>query len=371
MLTRIHIRDFAIIDELELELGAGMTALTGETGAGKSILLDALGLVLGDRGDAQVVRGGAARAEIVAEFELANLPDVTTWLAEQDLDADGECLMRRVVNADGRSRGHVNGRPVPMALLRELGEQLVDIHGQHEHQSLRKRDNQRALLDAFGELDAPCAAVASAWDAWRETRDRLAGLRKDDGDPGQRLDLLRYQVQELAALDLSADEIDALDAEQRRLAHAGRLIETCQRVLGSLHDEDWSAHGLLSTAHRDLESVTELDRNLASAAELVSTALIQCDEAVTAIREVAEGSDLDPARLQQVEQRLQAIHDLARKHRVQPNELPARGEALRRELDARLAREGRTELAQACFDFLPTRAKLDLLGWPETDIFAH
>lgn len=333
MLTRLHIRDFAIIDELELELGAGMTALTGETGAGKSILVDALGLVLGDRADSQAIRPGARRAEISAEFDLDGLEGVREWLAERELDADGECVLRRVAGADGRSRGYVNGRPAPMATLRELGEQLVDIHGQHEHQSLLRRDAQRELLDAFGEHAAERAAVAEAHGAWRDAQARLERLGADPGARAERIDLLRYQVQELDALGLAEGEAAALDEEQRRLANAGELLERCQRALALLHDDDQSAHALLSAAGADIERIAAYDAGVGDAGEMVASALIQCDEAVAALRAYAEGTELDPARLQQVEQRLGAVHDLARKHRVEPEALPARLEELRTELD--------------------------------------
>ena len=333
MLTRIHIRDFAIIDAVELELGAGMTALTGETGAGKSILLDALGLVLGDRGDAAAIRVGAKRAEITAEFDLAQLPAVAEWLVERELDADGECIVRRTINADGRSRGYVNGRPAAMAVLRELGEQLVDIHGQHEHQSLTRRDAQRDQLDAFGELDGLRAETAEAYQSWRELRERLERLGSDAGTRAERIDLLRYQVQELDALDLGEGELEILESEHRQLANAGHLLETCQQALAILHDEDHSAHNLLARTAHDLESLGEFDARLATARDLVHEALIQCDEAVSSVRDYVENAELDPARLEQVTQRLQAIHDLARKHRVEPEALREHAEALRNELD--------------------------------------
>jgi len=333
MLTHIHIRDFAIIDELGLELDAGLTALTGETGAGKSILLDALGLVLGDRADSQAVRHGASRAEITAQFDLGALEGIRSWLAERDLDDEGECVLRRVIGADGRSKGYVNGRPAPMTTLRELGEQLVDIHGQHEHQSLLRRDAQRELLDGFGAHDAERQAVATAYEAWREARDRLDRLGTDPGDRAQRIDLLRYQVQELDALALAEGEIETLDAEHRRLANAGRLLEACQHALSALYDDDRSAHGLLSAAGDDLGRLAEYDERLGSAGEMIASALIQCDEAVTALRDYADGSDLDPARLEEVEQRLAAIHDLARKHRVEAERLAGVADQLRTELD--------------------------------------
>jgi DNA repair protein RecN (Recombination protein N) len=333
MLKHIHIRNFAIIDELELELGAGMTALTGETGAGKSILLDALGLVLGDRADSQAVRAGAERAEIDVEFGIDGYPAVTEWLAEQDLDADGDCTLRRVIGADGRSRGYINGRKSPLNLLRELGEQLVDIHGQHEHQSLLRRDAQRALLDGFGDHDASVSAVEETWQHWRAARERLERLGSSGEDRAERLELIRYQVHELDQLALAEGEIEQIDAEQRRLANAGQLIEGCQQALNMLYDDDRSAHGLLSGAGEAIAGLAGHDDRLGSAAEMINTALIQCDEAATALRDYAADADLDPDRLAEVEQRLSAVHDLARKHRVEPAELPALAERLRAELE--------------------------------------
>ncbi len=333
MLKHIHIRDFAIIDELELELGAGMTALTGETGAGKSILLDALGLVLGDRADSQAVRPGANRAEVDAEFALPQGAGLEEWLAEHDLDADGECSLRRVVGADGRSRGYINGRKAPLALLRELGEQLVDIHGQHEHQSLLRREAQRTLLDGFGEHAEQLAALAETHRHWHAARSRLERLGSDPGDRAERLDLLRYQVDELERLELAEGEIDSLDQEQRRLANAGQLIEGCQGALARLYDDDTSAHGLLAGADDTLGELGRHDDRLAPAAEMIQNALIQCDEAATALRDYVADAELDPERLAAVEQRLSAVYDLARKHRVEPGELPAVLERLRTERD--------------------------------------
>lgn len=333
MLTRIHIRDFAIIDHLELDLGAGLIALTGETGAGKSILLDALGLVLGDRADSQAVRPGAERAEVDVEFDLTHQSEAAAWLGEHDLDADGECALRRVVGADGRSRGYINGRKAPLNVMRELGEQLVDIHGQHEHQSLLRRHAQRALLDHFGGHSDALNAVAGTHAAWRAARERLERLGSDGRERAERLDLLRYQVDELDRLDLGAGELEALDAEQRRLANADRLIAGCQHALAGLYDDDPSAHGQLARAGDAIAALTEHDAQLASAHDLLAQAQIQCDEAVAALRDYAGRAEPDPDRLAEVEQRLSAIHDLARKHRVAPEHLPETAEQLRQERD--------------------------------------
>lgn len=333
MLIHLHIRDFAIIDEIELDFGSGMTALTGETGAGKSILLDALGLVLGDRADSTTVREGARRAEISAEFDLAGHEDIREWLASNDLDDDGACQLRRVIGSDGRSRGFINGRPSPLTTMRELGERLVDIHGQHEHQSLRHREAQRDLVDHHADHEALRQAVVTAHATWRDACDRLERLGGMGADREERLDLLRYQVQELETLDLGGDEIAALDAEHRRLANAGQLLEACQRALALLHDDESSAQTLVARVGSELTPVVEHDQGLQEAGDLVESARIQIDEATGALRSVADSVELDPARLEWVEQRLGAIHDLARKHRVEPADLATTLETLRAELD--------------------------------------
>ena len=197
MLTHIHVRNLAIVDAIDVELAGGMTALTGETGAGKSILVDALGLVLGDRADCNVIRHGCERAEISASFEIDRLANVADWLSKRELDMDGECQLRRIINREGRSRGYINGQPVPMQLLRELGEQLVDIHGQHEHQSLLRSAVQRQLLDAFGGLQPLLADIAGLYTEWKTVQDKLDSVIRNATERDARLDLLRYQSQEL------------------------------------------------------------------------------------------------------------------------------------------------------------------------------
>lgn len=356
MLSHLHIRDFAIIDEVELDFAAGMTVLTGETGAGKSILLDALALVLGDRADTTAIREGAKRAEIGAEFTIASEGEIADWLADQDLDADDQCQLRRIVRADGRSRGFINGRAVPLTLLRELGEQLVDIHGQHEHQSLRHREAQRSLVDAHGGYEQARQAVVDAYQQWRQAQRELANLGGGIGERDERLDLLNYQVEELDALDLQTDEVSDLEAEHRRLANAGQLLEACQSAQALLHDEDISVQNLIARTASRLHEVADYDEGLASAVELIDNARIQIEEATTAVRGAAERVELDPARLEWVEQRFEAIHDLARKHRVEPHELPELCERLRAQRDE-LANAG--ERARA----LEERSQQALAEW--------
>ena len=247
MLTHIHVRNLAIVDEIDVDLTAGMTALTGETGAGKSILVDALGLVLGDRADSSVIRHDCDRAEISAGFDIRDNTAATTWLVQQDLDMEGECQLRRIINREGRSRGYINGQAVPMQSLRELGELLVDIHGQHEHQSLLRSAVQRELLDAFGGHQKLLSATTSSCNEWKVTRQELETVISDAAERDARLDLLRYQLQELEALELSSETISGIDAEHARQANAGRLLDASRQALNRLDAEEGnSAYSLIS-----------------------------------------------------------------------------------------------------------------------------
>jgi DNA repair protein RecN (Recombination protein N) len=334
MLARLHIRDLALIDEVELELGPGLTVLTGETGAGKSMLVEALALVLGDRADAGAVRHGAARAEVSASFELAALPAVRTWLEAQSLDADAECVVRRVVGSDGRSRAFVNGTTVALASLRELGEQLLDLYGQQAHQSLVHRGVQRAVLDHHGGLEATVERVRECASAWRDANAALTQLAQSAGDTA-RAELLAHQVRELDALALAAGELERLDTEHRVLAHRTRLAEDAQLALTRLGgDDDSNATALVSGALRALADAADIDARLGDTRDLVAGAGIQLEEAVRALEHYLDLLEVDPAQLQRVEARLASIHELARKHRVTPAELPALAESLAARLDA-------------------------------------
>jgi DNA repair protein RecN (Recombination protein N) len=333
MLAHIHIRDFAIVDELELELRTGMIALTGETGAGKSILVDAVGLALGDRADTTAIRPGGTRADISVTFDLADCPGALHWLAERDLDAGSECVIRRVIATEARSRGYINGQPQPIQALRELGDHLVDIHGQHEHQSLLRRDAQRQLLDDFAGHQNRLVELRAVFDQWRELADTVDALRAAARTRNERIDLLRFQVRELEALGLGPGELEALGEEQRRLAHAGRLLDTAQATVERLYDADAvSAHDLLSQSAKDLGALVEFDDRLGPIAEGLGSALVQLEEAVSALRRYATTLDLDPARLTWLEQRLADIVDLARKHRIEPESLSAHLDGLQAEL---------------------------------------
>lgn len=322
MLTHILVQDLAIVSRLELDLAAGLSALTGETGAGKSILVDALGLVLGDKADASVIRAGQARAEVVAAFDLNRAREALDWLKEQDLDDDGDCVVRRVVAREGRSRGFVNGRPVSNGQLKDLGNLLVDVHGQHAHQSLLRPNDQRLLLDAYGGHADLAVSVASAYRAFRALDRRLREQEDASANRDQRLDLLRFQVGELDDLALSVAELETLDQEQRRLANLGRLQSGTAQILGLLADSEPAVEDLLRGAASEIADLATIDGRLADSLELIEGAAIHTREAAANLRHYLDGLDLDPASLDVVETRLAQIHDLARKYRVLPQLLP-------------------------------------------------
>ncbi|HQU16167.1 MAG: DNA repair protein RecN [Chromatiales bacterium 21-64-14] len=335
MLTQIQIRDFAIIEALELELAPGLTVLTGETGAGKSILVGAVGLVLGDRSDPDTVRNGAERAEVSAAFDVCANPAARRWLQEQDLESGDECQLRRVVFREGRTRAYINARPVPLQSLKDLGACLVDIHGQHEHQSLLRPDVQRAWLDGFGGHLALARTVDQTYRRWKELDRERTALLESAAQFAARAELLRYQVRELETLALTAEEIPALDDEHRRLANAGRLLETGREALDTLYeDEEASLSTRLNRVLAAIQGLQNLDGHLAGIAEYLENARIQMDEAGSELRRYLDRLDLDPARLRWVDERLATIHDLARKHRVAPEALPALLEQIRAEWQA-------------------------------------
>ena len=334
MLTGLQIRDFAIVDHIEVDFADGMTVLTGETGAGKSILVDALGLVLGDRGSQQLVREGAKRAEFSAQFDVNALPAARRWLEEQSLDEDESCFLRRVINADGRSRAYINGNVVAVQQLRTLGEMLLDIHGQHFHQSLGKRSVQRDLLDHFGGLLEQRAETERAFHDWRKLADELQRLLDADADLASRLDLLRFQLHELDSLAPETDEFDALQSERQKLANSGRLAEGVQRSLQELFDNDaGNANSAIANAQRAVEDLVDYDPQLKSVADMLEGASIQVSEAAESLRRYGETIDMDPHRRDQVEERLDALHATARKHRVEPGALTELQERLRSEFD--------------------------------------
>ncbi len=349
MLTSIQVRNFAIIDEVEIEFSPGMTVLTGETGAGKSILVDAMGLVLGERGGSGLVRSGAKRAEFTAEFDLRNLPEARDWLEEQMLDLDDECNLRRVVGADGRSRAFINGNSVPLQSLKTLGEMLLDIHGQHFHQSLARRDVQRNLLDYFGGLIDLAVATSNNFADWRLLTDKLDALESANADRNAKLELLRFQIDELDSLGLEPGELEALSMERSKLQNSGRLAEGANTALQVLYDADpANAQSLLADAAQLIEGLATLDATLEPIAAMLQEASIQVSEAADSLRRYGDSLDMDPARQNFVEERLDAINNIARKHRMDPESLAALHQDLVEELnDLEHAEERSAELKSA------------------------
>jgi DNA repair protein RecN (Recombination protein N) len=334
MLTHLQIRDFAIIDAIELELRPGLTVLTGETGAGKSILVDALQLLAGGRAGAEVVRHGSERAEISGTFDLAQVPrELKQWLEEQSLGGSEDLIIRRVVAADGRSRAYVNGQSVPLQLLREAGNILIDIHGQHEFQSLMRAAAQRELLDGYGKHESLTAQVGIAHRVWHEILNRTLDLETKARDRDAKLELLRYQVQELNALQLKEGELASLTEERSRLSNRGRLAEGAQAALQQLFESDeGSAHAGVSRALQSLRGLASIDTKLAAIVPILEEASIQITEAARALEHYRETLDVDQARQDEVERRLAAIEELARKNRVPPEGLIERAEQLAKEL---------------------------------------
>lgn len=318
MLTHIQIRDFAIIDAVELELGPGLTVLTGETGAGKSILVDALLLAAGGRAGAEVVRHGAERAEVSATFAIQKNTAANAWLAEQSLEHEGECVLRRVIAADGRSRAYVNGQAMPVQALRQLGESLVDVHGQMEYQSLVRRAAQRELLDQSGEHRELLGAVADTWRTWSQAKDERDKAAASAQDREARMELLRYHLGELQALDLKAGEGEELAAERQRLSQRGRLASGAREIIQLLREaEDVSAEQAISRALTVARAVGELDPQFVPMAKLIEESLIALREGAEAVERYESDLDADPQRQEWVEQRLAAMESIARKHRIE------------------------------------------------------
>ena len=334
MLTSLNIKNYAIIDELELEFANGMTALTGETGAGKSILLGALGLVLGDRADSGSIKQSCDHADITAGFDTQNIPAATHWLSEHELDQDDECILRRRVARDGRSRAFINGNPVNVQTLRELGEQLIDIHGQHEHQSLMKNTAQRQLLDDYANHQPLLDAVSRIFAELKQTEQTLKQLEQDTTDRDNRIDLLRFQTQELDALALSENEYAALNEKHSRMANAEKITSTLYQAINELYaDEDSNTLSRLSHHISALTEIAEIDSDIQPAIDMMQEANVQLEECVSHLRNSVDDVELDPAELATIEQRIQSILDLARKHHVDPDELPAVHEQLASELN--------------------------------------
>ena len=323
MLAQLTISNFAIVRELEIDFNSGMTAITGETGAGKSIAIDALGLCLGGRAEADMVRAGAQRADLCARFALKDTPAAQRWLEENQLEDGRECLLRRVISSDGRSRGFINGTAVPLSQLRELGQLLIQIHGQHAHQLLIKSEHQKTLLDGYAGEYALTQQMAERYRAWHQSCRELAQHQQQSQERAARAELLHYQLKELNEFSPQPGEFEQIDEEYKRLANSGQLLSTSQHALNVLADgEDVNLQSQLYSARQLLTELTGMDTRLSSVLGMLEEAAIQISEASDELRHYCDRLDLDPNRLYELEQRISRQISLARKHHIAPEELP-------------------------------------------------
>lgn len=333
MLKHLSIKDFAVVRATELEFGPGMTVVSGETGAGKSLMVDALGFLSGLRADSGVVRHGAARAELSAEFAPGEDAPARRWLRENELDDEDQCQLRRIIRADGGSRAWINGRPVTLTQLTELASTLVEIHGQHEQQALLARPSQLALLDAFARNDAERSQVRQAAARWQALVDEAEALSRQ-GDVSDRIGYLEHQLGELQREDLEPASITQLGSSHRRQAHASALIAACDVAVARLNgDEDTSALQLLQQTRHELARVAEHDPRLGEVDALLDSAAIQLDEALALLDRVHDDLDADPEQFEDIERRLGRLHDLARKHRVPMETLGEHRDAMEAEVE--------------------------------------
>ncbi|WP_455425462.1 DNA repair protein RecN [Dryocola sp. LX212] len=323
MLAQLTINNFAIVRELEIDFHQGMTAITGETGAGKSIAIDALGLCLGGRAEADMVRRGATRADLCARFSLKDTPAALRWLEENQLEEGRECLLRRVISSDGRSRGFINGTAVPLSQLRDLGQLLIQIHGQHAHQLLLKPEHQKNLLDGYAGEQSLIAQMAERYRAWHQSCRDLAQHQQLAQERASRAELLNYQLKELNEFAPVAGEFEQIDEEYKRLANSGQLLSTSQQALSILANGEGSdLQSQLYSVRQLMTELVGLDDKLSGVLDMLEEAAIQISEASDELRHYCDHLDLDPNRLYELEQRISRQIALARKHHISPEELP-------------------------------------------------
>ncbi|WP_086930784.1 DNA repair protein RecN [Agarilytica rhodophyticola] len=332
MLTHMHVKDFTLVDQLDIELHEGLTAITGETGAGKSIMLGALGLTLGDRSDGSKVRAGCERADIHASFDISTLRFAQKWLRENDLEQGDECILRRVITKEGRSRAYINGQTVTLQQLRSFGERLIDIHSQHEHQSLLMPQTHRRLVDDFANASQLSQDVKHAYYLWQNAYERLQQAQHQGEEIDARFQLLSYQVDELNQLDLQENELEELEREQRILSSAESTQQHCQSIIDICDSDGVGLKDRMAQAIRLFNELTEKPETLAEVDNLLQTALISIEEAQSDISRYLDDNNQDPARLHHVDQRLNSIYEIARKHRVAPDQLSHLHHSLAEEL---------------------------------------
>ena len=334
MLLNLTILDLAVVKSLNLDLAKGMSVLTGETGAGKSILLTALGLALGDRADAGYIRPDCSRAEVNLEFDLSDAPLAKQWLEEQELDTDGQCLIRRVINIDGRSKAYINNRVVTLQSLQSLSEKLVEIHGQHAHLTLLNSDEQRRLLDVFAKTQPLLDKVNNCYKHWQQAHKELNALIKTNSEKQQREELLRYQLEELQQLDFSHYDYVALSEEHSKQANLEHILSTGAIQLETLYEGDNSLYSNFNQSIKDLNHVAKYASELSEIVNLLSEAQIQTEEAAVQLRQFLKNQDADPQRMAELETQISLIQNLSRKHHVSPETLPDLFKQLDDELNA-------------------------------------
>ncbi|ADO47373.1 DNA repair protein RecN [[Enterobacter] lignolyticus] len=338
MLAQLTISNFAIVRELEIDFHSGMTAITGETGAGKSIAIDALGLCLGGRAEGDMVRAGATRADLCARFSLKDTPAAQRWLEANQLEDGRECLLRRVISSDGRSRGFINGTAVPLSQLRELGQLLIQIHGQHAHQLLTRPEHQKTLLDGYAGEYALTQRMAEHYRLWHQSCRDLAQHQQLSQERAARAALLQYQLKELNEFSPQPGEFEQIDEEYKRLANSGQLLSTSQHALTLLADgEEANLQSQLYSARQLVSELAGMDARLSGVLDMLEEAAIQLSEASDELRHYCDRLDLDPNRLYELEQRISRQISLARKHHISPEELPAFHQSLldeQQQLDA-------------------------------------
>ncbi len=333
MLNSLSIRDLAVVTQLNLELSEGLTVLTGETGAGKSILLTAIGLALGDRADSGYLRSGAEKAEIELVFDISDAPSAQSWLQEQSIDDEDSCIIRRQISKDGRSKAWINGRAATIKSLQALSEQLIEIHGQHAHLSLLEPNEQLRLLDSFSNNDIERQKVTSLAEQWKQTNQIIRESEQNSQEQQAKEELLRYQIQELDALNIESLDFNGLEQEHRMLANVDKILMTSQQQLDQLYENDQqSANGLLGHSIQALEELEQLAPELKESTQLLNEAQIQLQEAVTIIRQQVDHMEPDPNRLAWLDEQIGLLSDIARKHHIKPEELPEKLESLQTEL---------------------------------------
>ncbi|PTC03173.1 DNA repair protein RecN [Vibrio mediterranei] len=322
MLSHLSVNNFAIVKSLQLELSTGMTTITGETGAGKSIAIDALGLCLGGRAEAGAVRAGEDKTEVTAAFVIENNQQATRWLEDNDLFDGTECILRRTITKEGRSRAFINGSPVPLSQLKSLGQLLINIHGQHAHHQLMKSDYQLSLLDQYAGHTNLLQQVRNKYQAWRSADIALSQLKENSANNLAQLQLLEYQIKELNELAIGEQEFPELEQEHKRLSNSGELAITCQQAIDIIYEgEEVNALGMLQTVSSKLVQLADLDTELTALPNMIEEAMIQLEEANTELRSYLDKIDVDPERMAYVEERFSKIMSLARKHHVMPEEL--------------------------------------------------